>query len=82
MDENQYIMCPICGSKEIEAAGYVTLKLFSDNGSIMVGDISKAGWNADSEASCNYCNWQGKVEDAIFTDAPDGCLAVNKGKEI
>lgn len=82
MDENEYIACPTCGANDIEVAGYVTLKLFSDNGSICVAETSKAGWSGDSEAFCVQCGWTGKTSEATYTEAPDGCLAVNKGREV
>ena len=82
MDELQFIMCPACGCKEIEVIGNVVVKLFSDNGNISVAETSKTVWDGDSEASCNECNWYGKVADAIVNGAPTGCLTVNRGKEV
>ena len=80
MDEvNQYILCPNCGANHIEAEGYVTLQLFSDNGSLCIAEMSKAGWTGDSEVFCNECGWVGIVSDAVVAETPKGCLAVNKG---
>ena len=81
MEENQYLMCPVCGHGEIEVIAEVCVDLFSDNGTIRVGNESKASWTGDSEATCHNCGWSGPLSGSVVTEAPEGCLMVNKGKE-
>ncbi len=82
MDEDKFILCPQCGEKEIEAQGLVSVKLFEDHGTIGVLEEGKVYWSGDSDANCRSCGWQGKVIEAIISQAPEGCLTVNRGIQL
>lgn len=83
MDETKrLIMCPNCGCIEIEGLCTVHAKIYSDGVNVILEESSKISWNDDNEAWCNSCGWQGIIKNAIVTEPPQGCLLVNKGKEI
>jgi len=82
--KSHYIMCPVCGSKNMMIQATIWANVFEENGSLVttVPEGEQHNWDFSCPAHCEDCNWYGNARDAIMTEAPNGCLMVNAGKEV